>query len=117
MHPLSTFPALLTYGFFAPTILRLGIGFLRLMAGVDRKNKDYGWTSIFYIVSSIMIVVGFYTQIAVIIALILIALDFWLEKKKGPVAREKMALTILMIIILLSLLLTGPGAFAFDLPL
>ncbi len=117
MHILTVFPLLLNYGFFAPTILRIGIGGLRLLAGVDRSRKDYGWTGIFYIVSSIMIIVGLYTQIAAVVAILLIKFDYWTERKAGPVPREKIALMVLMELILISLLLTGPGAFAFDYPL
>ena len=117
MHTLTTFPALLDYILLAPLILRLAVGFLRLGAGTARYKKDYKWLSILYVISSIFIIVGLYTQISSIIAIVLIFFDYYMEKKIAPVSREKKALMILMIAILISLLFTGPGFLAFDLPL
>ena len=116
-HPLTMFPALLTYGLLAPFILRLSVGIIRLFAGIERYKKEYKWTTILYVISSLMIIVGLYTQIAVIVAIILIKFDFYLEKKAGGLSREKTTLAVLMTMILISLLFTGPGFWAFDLPL
>ena len=117
MHPLTTFPQLLSFGLVAPLLLRLVVGILRIFAGVERYKKDYKWLSVVYIISSVFIIAGFYTQISAIVAILLIKFDYYTERKIAPVSREKMALMILMHIILLSLILTGPGLFALDLPL
>ena len=117
MHPLATFPQLLTFGLVAPLLLRLTVGFLRLGAGWVRWNKEYKWTAILYFISSVLIIIGLYTQVAVIVALVLVVFDYFLERKAGNLNREKMALTVLMKVILISLLFTGPGFLAFDLPL
>ena len=117
MHPLSTFPALLSWGLVAPLLLRLGVGVLRLFAGVERYKKEYSWLSIFYVGSSLLLTLGLYTQIASIVAILLIKFDFYMERKAGRLSPEKNALTVLMVIILISLLFTGPGFWAFDLPL
>ena len=117
MHPLSTFPALLSWGLVAPLLLRLGVGVLRLFAGVERYKKEYSWLSIFYVGSSLLLILGLYTQIASIVAILLIKFDFYMERKAGRLSPEKNALTVLMVIILISLLFTGPGFWAFDLPL
>ena len=117
MHPLSIFPSLLTFGLIAPLLLRLAVGVLRLFAGLERYRKDYQWLSIFYIVSSVLIIIGLYTQIAALVSLACIAFDYYLEKKADKLSREKVALTIVMSVILISLLFTGPGFLAFDLPL
>ncbi len=117
MHPLSVFPQLLTYSLVAPLILRLAVGILRLLAGFARHRKKHKWLAVFYFLSSLFIIVGLYTQIAVIVAVLLVKFDYYMEKKAGTLSPEKKALTILMVVILLSLLLTGPGLFAFDLPL
>ena len=117
MHPLTTFPDLLTFGMIAPLLLRLAVGILRLFAGLERGKKQYKWTSVFYVLSSLMIIVGLYTQIASLVAIVLIFFDYYTENKIAPLTREQKALTILMTIILISLLFTGPGFLAFDLPL
>ena len=117
MHPLTTFPGLLTYMLIAPFLLRVAVGTLRLFAGGERYKKGDKWLGVLYILSSLFIIIGFYTQIAAIVAILCIKFDYWREKKAGTVSREKMALTILMEVILISLLFTGPGFLAFDLPL
>lgn len=117
MHTLALFPRLLDYVLLAPLLLRLTVGLLRLGAGTARYKKEYRWLSILYVVSSVLIIIGLYTQIAALVAILLIAFDFYTEKKKSPLSREQNALTILMTVILVSLLFTGPGALAFDLPL
>ena len=117
MHVLTTFPRLLDYAILAPLLLRLAVGILRLGAGTVRFKKEYKWLAVLYVVSSLFIIVGLYTQIAALVAILLVAFDFYMEKKAGTLSPEKIALTILMVVILISLLFTGPGAFAFDWPL
>ena len=117
MHPLSIFPYLLTFGLIAPLLLRLSVGILRLFAGLERYKKEYKILSIFYIASSILVIMGLYTQIAIIVAIGLVKFDYYMERKAGTLSREKQALTVLMIVTLISLLFTGPGFLAFDLPL
>ncbi|MBI4155647.1 MAG: hypothetical protein HY507_00255 [Candidatus Zambryskibacteria bacterium] len=117
MYPLTIFPALLTFGLIAPLLLRLSVGILRLFAGYARYHKKFRWLSIFYAISSLLLIIGLYTQIAAIVAILLIIFDYYTEKKSGKISREQNLLTILMLIILISLLFTGPGFLAFDLPL
>ena len=117
MHTLTTFPRLLDFVLLAPFILRIGVGVLRLFAGYARFKKEYRWLSIFYFVSSILIIIGLYTQIAALVAILFVKFDYYQDRKAGLLSPEKKALAVLMILILISLLFTGPGAFAFDLPL
>jgi len=117
MHPLSTFPELLTFGLFAPLILRLTAGLFILYRGSERYKKPYQITSVFYFISGILLILGFYTQIAAILALLVLKFDFYTDKKIGLISREKFILQVVVNIIVISLLFTGPGFFAFDLPL
>ena len=117
MHTLTIFPRLLDYVLLAPLLLRLTVGIFRLFAGLIRYKKEYKWLAILYIVSSALVIIGLYTQVAVIVSIGLIKFDYFMEKKNGSLSKEKTALSILMTVILISLLFTGPGAFAFDLPL
>ena len=117
MHPLSIFPSLLTFGLMAPFLLRLSAGALILIFGWERNQKQYKTQSIFYAISGVLLVVGLYTQIAAIVGLILLRFDMWADKKTAPVSRECRIVDILLNVILISLLFTGPGFFAFDLPL
>ena len=117
MHPLTIFPSLLTFGLIAPLVLRLTVGVLRLFAGFYRYKKEYKWISIFHFISSALLILGLFTQIAALAGIALLFFDYFMEKKSGTLSGEKTVLTVLMTAILLSLLFTGPGFLAFDLPL
>lgn len=117
MHVLTTFPRLLDFVLIAPFLLRVSVGILRFFAGKIRHKKEYRWLSPLYIISSTFIIIGLYTQISSIVAIILIIFDYYTEKKISPLSKEQKALTILTIIVLISLIFTGPGFLAFDLPL
>ena len=117
MHPLAVFPQLLTFSLIAPLLLRLAVGIFILYLGLERYKKPYGWSATLYIASAILLVLGFYTQIAVITSLLVLKFDFYTDKKSNPVSREKYILQVVLNVILISLLFTGPGFLAFDLPL
>ncbi len=117
MHPLSVFPQLLTFSLVAPLILRFSVGLFILSRGWDRHKKPYKFTSIVYAIAGALLILGLYTQIAAILALIVLKFDFYTDKKTGKVSREKFILQVIVNIIVISLLFTGPGFLAFDLPL
>lgn len=121
MHPLSIFPQLFTFEIFAPLLLRLVVGIFLVWLGMSRYKKDYKWSTVFYYISGSLVFLGLYTQPASILAIVVLKFDFymdyWNNRKSTPVQAEKYFLYFMAGIILLSLLFTGPGAFAFDLPL
>ncbi len=120
MNPLNTFPALLDYIIFAPIILRLAVGFFIISLGKDRLKKDLSFLSIFYFIFGAALILGFYTQISSIASILLLKTDFYLEywrnRKINPVPKNYRMLYTMAIVILLSLLVTGAGAFALDMP-
>lgn len=120
MNTLTTFPMLLDFGLFAPLALRLMVAVFILMIGLERYKKPYNWTIVFYALSGIMLALGLYTQIVSIIGIAIIKFDFytnyWIERENRKVGKEIYMLYWMAGIILLSLLVTGPGLFAFDLP-
>lgn len=121
MHPLSIFPELLSFGFFAPLLLRVTLGFFVLYLGLKRYKGEYKWSSAIYFAISLMLVLGWFTQAISILGVALLKFDFYNDywKKMGAreISPEKYFLYAMAIFISLSLLLTGPGAFAFDYPL
>jgi len=117
MHTLSTFPQLLTFGLIAPLLLRLGVGLFLVYLAKERYNKIYKWSFVVYLISGILLILGLYTQIASIVSILVISFDFYTDKDLTPFSTEKKILYIIMKVILLSLLFTGPGFLAFDLPL
>jgi hypothetical protein len=117
MHPLTTFPSLLTFGLVAPLLLRLAAGAFILSIGWDRWHKPARFLSIGFAVAGVLVVIGLYTQIAAMVSIILIWTDFGMDAKGAPQSQEKKLLCMLLSVILLSLMFTGPGFYAFDLPL
>jgi uncharacterized membrane protein YphA (DoxX/SURF4 family) len=117
MHPLSMFPGLLYLGLLAPLLLRLTVGLFILFLGKNRKQKIYKWSAVVYILPGIFLIVGLYTQIATIIGILVIIFDFYIDNKTASVSLDKKILYVMSGVILLTLLFTGPGLFAFDWPL
>lgn len=116
-HPLSTFPDLLSFAVVAPTLLRLAVGVLGLYAAKDRFKKKYGWSAIAYAIASLLIILGLYTQLAALAGLLINSFDYYTDKQQGLVSKERKVVHILVKIILISLIFTGPGLFARDYPL
>ncbi len=117
MHILTLFPQLLTFQLLAPTLLRLTVGIIILYIGKERFSKEYKYSSLLYFVSGIMLILGLYTQIAALLGIIMVKFDFWVDKKARVTSNEHWALYALMTVVLISLLVTGPGFMAFDWPL
>ncbi|MSU45128.1 MAG: hypothetical protein EXS47_00630 [Candidatus Zambryskibacteria bacterium] len=117
MNTLSIFPDLLTFNLLAPALLRLACGLFLLYLGWERYKKPYKWSLFAYVIVGILLILGLYTQIAVIVALIILKFDFWESRKTTSISREKYILQVMVNVVLISLLFTGPGFLAFDLPL
>lgn len=121
MQTLTLFPQLLSFGFFAPLFLRVVASLYLIYLGKKRLNKQYKWTSVLYFISGLAIFLGVYTQIAVILGVLMFKFDFyfehWTNRKNIPLNPEMFFTYFMAVLILLSLIVTGPGAFAFDLPL
>lgn len=117
MHTLTTFPYLLNFGFIAPTLLRIGVAIFLLYLTKERYHKKYKGASILYLIAASALLLGYQTQFGAILGIILVKFDYWTEKNGVAFVSEKTFLYGLPVIILLSLLFTGPGFFAFDLPL
>jgi uncharacterized membrane protein YphA (DoxX/SURF4 family) len=131
---LNTFPSLLTYTFFAPTLLRitvaLAIAYIAYVQFIRREEiaemrvpvvgKIGGLIWIALIVETAIAIglfVGYLTQICALLAMLLCIKHFIYAKKYPRVMPLCRADYIFIFVICLSLLLTGAGAFAFDLPL
>jgi len=131
---LNTFPSLLTYSFFAPLFLRIALALsIAYIVWFQFKHREaIGDTRVALIgkvggllwlallieaVVAVMLFVGYLTQVAAIIALLL-ALKHYIFAKKYPLVIPFARSTyVFMFVVCLSLLLTGAGALAMDLPL
>ncbi|MCC6290642.1 hypothetical protein IT398_01055 [Candidatus Nomurabacteria bacterium] len=109
---LSIFPALLTGSLAAPTILRLVASLILIQHGHQSTQMNEGkrrWAGAIEIALAFLLLIGLFTQpVALVLAILITARP---DKQILVTAR------LLMITVLLSLVLTGPGLFAFDLPL
>lgn len=120
MHALTIFPRLLDFVLVAPLILRLTVSIFILILCLDRYKKPMNWTMVFYAAAGILLILGLYTQATAILGVIVLKFDFytnyWVKRNETKVTKEMYMLYAMAGIVLLSLLVTGPGLFAFDLP-
>jgi uncharacterized membrane protein YphA (DoxX/SURF4 family) len=133
---LNTFPSLLTYSWYAPLILRLVLGLILVDLGILKfrgERKDWIttfaaykirpahlWVSLYgllEIVGGAFLIFGFLTQVAALAFVLLSGIEFYIEYTEGAVLKRDIVFYILVFAIARSLLLTGAGAFARDLPL
>ena len=133
---LSIFPFLLTYQLVAPLILRLTLGAIFVDFGWAKLGRQktekvaffetiglkpgitYVWLiALIEIATGLLLIAGFLTQIVALIAGIIMIISIVLKKKYPTSFESSSCFLIVCMVIALSLLLTGPGFFAFDLPL
>lgn len=121
MNPLQVFGRLLDFVMLAPFVIRLVTSFFVLHLARRRHKKEFGFLSILYFLGGAFVLVGLYTQIAVLVAVFALKIEFYLEywrnRATTPISTDTYFLYTMAILVLLSLMVTGPGAFAFDLPL
>jgi uncharacterized membrane protein YphA (DoxX/SURF4 family) len=112
----NLFPALLTYSFFAPTVLRIFVALL-FMSDAKKywKAHDRWWLADgIALVIGVFIFVGYATQLFALFGIGYLAFVY-LKRDRDSVFLDRYA-SFLALAILVSLLLTGAGALAFDLP-
>ena len=133
---LNTFPELLTYGVLAPFILRVVIGFIIINLGFLKLNKEKkDWQELFEainfhpskyfvkflafveIIGGLMLFIGAYVQIVAIIFSVVFLCEAILEYRNDSLENRNLPFYILIFSISLSLIFSGAGVFAFDLPL
>jgi len=111
----SLFPDLLTFALFAPFVIRLFLGVYFIVWGWKTTQKTgesaMRWKIIGFIglISGVFVVVGFATQA---VAIVLAAFSLYLARH----ATNRMPY-ILLLRMAISLLFSGAGFLAFDLPL
>lgn len=131
---LNPFPELLDLRFFAPTLIRLAAAGVLLFAAFCtwKRRKQIAETgfpiigkvtwvapisALFHAVLAFMLGAGYYTQIAAILGGLGAIKSFFLAKRYPALVPLSRPATVLLFFMLLSLLISGAGALAFDLPL
>lgn len=117
---LSMFPTFLNHALLAPFIIRIALGVTFLVFGYKNIKKKEMVPLIFGILETILglsILTGLMTQLsAILVSLILIL--FLLKKiKDRALFTDGVNYYALLLAMSLSLIVTGAGAWAFDLPL
>jgi len=135
-YMLNPFPEFLNYAPLAPFLLRIVVGFIFLELGVLKfKSEKSRWMQSFetlglnpatffvplygflQVAGGVMFLLGLYTQVAALGFVIFTGLELYVEWRAGAVLKRDLTFYLLLFVISLSLLLTGAGAFALDLPL
>ena len=133
---LNTFPDLLAYGLLAPFLLRitLGLVFVRFgwhKCGRGRVEKaaffdSLGWKpgasvamglGALELAVGALLIVGIYTQLAALAAAVVLLGALILKKQSPQGIASSRGFLALLFIIALSLIVSGAGFFAFDVPL
>lgn len=115
---LNTFPNLLTYSFFAPTLIRVTLALLLFYTayGFTKQAKPNWFHVAGHCILGLLLLIGVYTQVVAILGALgsLAAMVWWDSLPHGRKSRTE---AILLFVMFATLLLTGAGALAFDLPL
>ncbi len=133
---LNPFPELLTYSLLAPFLLRITLGFILVNLGYLKfKSEKARWEIIFEmlrvkekvvatkilgfieVAGGLALIAGFYTQIAALIFAVLFGIELFIEKREATLMKRDVVFYATMFVIALSLLFSGAGFLAFDLPL
>lgn len=133
---LNPFPELLMYSLLGPFVLRIVIGLIFLDLGLLKfKSEKERWLASFetlglrpaslllpiyallQVIGGLMLLVGLWTQIAALAFVIFTGIELYVEWKAREILKRDMVFYLLIFTISLSLLLTGAGTYAIDIPL
>ena len=124
------------YSLLGPFILRVVVGLIFIDLGFLKfRSEKERWLASFetlrlrpadlllpiyallQIVGGALLVIGLWTQVAALIFVIFTGIELYVEWKAGEILKRDMVFYLLIFIISLSLLLTGAGTYAIDIPL
>ncbi|MCK4386897.1 MAG: hypothetical protein KAV41_02330 [Candidatus Pacebacteria bacterium] len=119
---LNPLPELLSFGFIAPLILRAVAGAYFLKQAYfelkkRKKKKTETLLALLGALAGLSLIVGFFAQIASFVLLAVIIAEIILKTKKRKLKETEIDFYILITAILISILLSGAGFLAIDLPL
>jgi len=133
---LNPFPDLLNLTLFGPLILRILLGLIFIDLGLLKlRGEKEGWlasfetlglrpTSLFLplyallqIIGGLLLLAGLWTQIAALTFVIFTLIELYIEWQAREILKRDFVFYLLIFTISLSLLLTGAGAYAIDIPL
>lgn len=118
---LSIFPPLLTFDGFAPVLLRITLavifiiwGYKEVKSGGTGKNKLHGS---FQLILGVMFFIGLLTQLAALASVVFFGIKLINKIRTKSFLTDGVNYYLILFIISITLLFTGPGFISFDLPL
>jgi len=118
---LSVFPYLLSWQMLSPFIIRVTLGVVVLLwahkslkKGSPTNDKAIGAIEG---VAGILLTIGAWTQVAALVIAIDLVIRLWQKASSKNLFTDGVNYYFILFILSLSLLVTGAGAFSFDLPL
>jgi hypothetical protein len=114
---LNPFPDLLALGFFAPTIVRIAAAAILLTGAYAHYKNKANVLAVAHAIVGGMLFLGWYTQYAALLGMLGIVFNALFPGRLRKTASPPWQTSLLLFAILFSLLISGAGAFAFDLPL
>lgn len=121
---LSLFPSLFMFERLSPFIIRLALGVAFIYFGYrsfknHKKIAMNGKTaySSLEIAIGVLVIIGLYTQLAALIMSVLLAIKLIFKIKTKDFLTDGVNYYLLLFVMAFSLLITGAGFLAFDLPI
>lgn len=120
---LSLFPSLFAYGLFAPLLIRLVLGIIlahwgyRVLRSHQKSSTSTTLLAIVDVVAGILLIIGLFTQFATLVAAIVLAVKLVNKARSKALFTDGVNYYFILFVMAVSLLFTGPGFLAFDLPL
>lgn len=132
---LNPFPSLLVYGIMAPVLIRVTAGAVlfylavlhhrnraeiaKLISPLTGKSSRIAGDALALaeIIAGGLFIVGLYTQIAALLCIVLVGKALLMRRKLTAIAPLSHTAYLLLMVMCVSLLVSGAGAFAFDIPL
>lgn len=114
---LSIFPELYNYSAVAPFILRVALGLMLVKNGTGKERTSGSILNLISSATGIFLIIGFYTQLAAVVALILSLIKIFSTFGNNDKPNQNFGYYFLSLVIAVALTLLGPGIFALDLPL
>lgn len=132
---LNPFPELLAFGLLAPFIIRICLGTIFVRHGYFKLFKNHEsavsnfkiadeWAKALIIavgsmelIGGIMLLAGFLTQVVALSLAVLVLIVTILKTKSDHVSGRDIGFMAFLFLTLISLIFSGAGFFAFDIPL
>jgi uncharacterized membrane protein YphA (DoxX/SURF4 family) len=134
-HTFNLFPELFSFALIAPFILRVVLGLIFINLGSLKLGKErLGWIKsldlinlkpagfftgllgIVEVVGGFLLIIGAYTQMAALVLGVIAICELLIEYKEESILKRDFIFYLLLSAICASLLLTGAGLFAVDIP-